>query len=85
MDLVWTFLVVSSGKLFAQIEPRLRAEHGIRARAGAVGLEFSVFENVPQQIEVLNHRGENLTTKHTKDTKRNLAERKYFSHRLNTD
>ena len=59
-----------------QIEPRLRAEHGIRAGAGAVGLEFSVFQNVPQQIKVLNHRGENLTTKHTKHTKRNLAAKK---------
>jgi hypothetical protein len=28
---------------------------------------------VPQQIEVLNHRGENLTAKDTKDTKRNWA------------
>jgi len=23
-----------------------------------------VFEDVPEQIEVLNHRGKNLTTKH---------------------
>jgi hypothetical protein len=35
-----------------------------------------VLQNVPQQIEVLNHRGENLTTKDTKDTKRNLAGRR---------
>jgi hypothetical protein len=26
-------------------------------------VEFSVFEDVPQQIEVLNHRGKNLTPK----------------------
>ena len=45
------------GKIVAQIKPRLRAEHGISAGAGAVGLELAVFEHVPQQIEVLNHRG----------------------------
>ena len=71
MDLMCSFFVVSSGKTLAQVEPRLRAEHGIRAGAGAVGLEFAVFQDVPQQIEVLNHRGKNLTTKHAKDTKRN--------------
>ena len=60
-------------KRFAQTDNALRAEHGERARAGAVGLGLSVLEDVPQQIEVLSHRGENLTTKHTKDTKRNLA------------
>ena len=74
------FLGREQREIVAQIEPRLRAEHGIRAGAGAVGLEFSVLQDVPQQIEVLNHRGENLTTKDTKDTKRNLAER-LFSHR----
>jgi hypothetical protein len=35
----------------------LRAENGKRARAGAVGLELAVIEDVPEQIEVLNHRG----------------------------
>ena len=69
MDLVWTFFVVSSGKRFAQRTPDLRAEHRIRARAGAVGLEFAVLQNVPQQIEILNHRGENLTTKTRKTRK----------------
>ena len=44
------------GKTLAQIKPRLRAEHGECARAGAVSLELAVFEDVPQQIEVLNHR-----------------------------
>ena len=63
------FFRCENGKILAQIKPRLRAEHGIRAGAGAVGLELAVFEDVPQQIEVLNHRGKNLTTKHTKDTK----------------
>ena len=62
-----------------QLKPHLHAEHGIRARTGAVGLGLSVFQDVPQQIEVLNHRGENLTTKHTKDTKRNLAIQFLFS------
>jgi hypothetical protein len=52
-------------------EPDLRAKHGIRAGARAVGLELAVFEDVPQQIEVLNHRGVNLTAKPAKDTKRN--------------
>jgi hypothetical protein len=50
-------------EIFPQIKPGLRAKHGIRARARAVGLELSVIEDVPQQIEVLNHRGKNLTTK----------------------
>jgi hypothetical protein len=62
-------------EIFPQIKPRLRPKHGIRAGARAVGLELSVLQNVPQQIEVLNHRGEKLTTKGTKDTKRNLAAR----------
>jgi hypothetical protein len=60
-------------EIFSQIEPRLCAKHGKRAGARAVGLGLSVLQNVPQQIEVLNHRGENLTTKHTKDTKRNFS------------
>jgi hypothetical protein len=59
----------------------LRAEHGERARAGAVGLELAVFEHVPQQIEVLNHRGKNLTTKDANDTKRNLADGKLSGHK----
>jgi hypothetical protein len=60
-------------EIFPQIKPRLCAEHGIRAGARAVSLELSALQNVPQQIEVLNHRGENLTAKDTKDTKRNWA------------
>ena len=54
----------------ANRKPRLRAEHGKRAGAGAVGLELAVFQDVPQQIEVLNHRGKNLTTKRTKEKKK---------------
>ena len=50
-------------KTFAQIKAYLCAEDGIGAGAGAVGLELSMFEDVPQQIEVLNHRGKSLTTK----------------------
>jgi hypothetical protein len=44
----------------------LRAEQGISAGAGAVGLELAVFEDMPEQIEVLNHLGKNLTTKRAK-------------------
>ena len=53
----------------------LRAKHGVRASAGAVGLEPAFFQDVPQQIEVLNHREENLTTKGTKDTKKKSRRR----------
>jgi len=60
-------------EIVSQVEPRLRAEHGIRAGARAVGLGFSVFKDVPQQIEVLESLRGNLTTKGTKDTKRNSA------------
>jgi len=67
-------------EIFPHIKPRLRAEYGKRSGAGAVGLGFSAFQDVSQQIEVLNHRGENLTTKDTKDTKRNWATQ-FFSHR----
>ena len=67
------FLGREQREIISQVKPRLCAEHGIRAGARAVGLELSVLQNLPQQIEVLNHRGGNLTTKHTKDTKRNLA------------
>jgi hypothetical protein len=45
----------------------LRAENGKRARAGAVGLELSMFEDMPEQIKVLNHRGKNLTTKRARE------------------
>jgi hypothetical protein len=44
----------------------LRAKQGIRARAGAVGLELAVIKHLPEQIEVLNHRGKKLSTKHLK-------------------
>ena len=54
MDLRWSFLVVSSGKPVAQIEPRLRAEHGVGAGAGAVGLELALFEHEPEEIEVFD-------------------------------
>jgi hypothetical protein len=54
-------------EIFPQIEPCLSTEHGIRTGAGAVSLEFSVFEDVPQQIEILNHRGGNLTTKRAQE------------------
>ena len=52
------FLGRENGKVLAQIEPCLRAEHGIGAGARAVGLELAVFEDVSQQIEVLSHLGE---------------------------
>jgi hypothetical protein len=67
------FLGREQREIFPQIKPRLRAKHGIRAGARAVGLEFSALQNVPQQIEVLNHRGGNLTTKDTKDTKKKFG------------
>jgi hypothetical protein len=67
------FLGREQREIFPQIKPRLRAKHGIRAGTRAVGLEFSVLQNMSQQIKVLNHRGKNLTTKYTKYTKRNLA------------
>lgn len=54
-------------KAVAQGKAQLRAEDGIGAGAGAVGLELSVFEDVPEQIEILNHRGKNLTTKDTQE------------------
>jgi hypothetical protein len=54
-------------KIFPQIESHLRAENGKRAGARAVSLELAVFEDVPEQIEVLNHRGKNLTTKRARE------------------
>jgi hypothetical protein len=56
-------------KRIAQRTADLRAENGKRACAGAVGLELPVFEDVPEQIEVLNHRGKNLTTNGAKARK----------------
>ena len=67
------FLGGEQREMAPQVKPRLRAEHGIRAGARAVGLELSALQNVPQQIEVLNHRGGNLTAKYMKYTKRNLV------------
>jgi hypothetical protein len=67
-------------EIFPQIKPCLRPKHGKRAGTGAVGLGFSVLQNVSQQIEVLNHRGENLTAKYAKDTKRKF--RPYFAIRF---
>ena len=61
------FLGCECGEIFAQIKPHLRAENGKRARARAVGLELAVIEDVPEQIEVLNHRGKNLTTKRARE------------------
>jgi hypothetical protein len=43
------------GKAVTEREARLGAENGIGSRASAVALEFSLFENEPQQIVVLNH------------------------------
>jgi len=54
-------------KRIAQRTADLRAEQRISSRAGAVGFELSVFENVPEQIEVLNHRGKNLTMKSARE------------------
>jgi hypothetical protein len=65
-------------KTLAQIEPRLRTEYGISARARAVGLKFAMFKDLPQQIEVLNHSGKNLTAECAKYTKRNLSAGKIF-------
>jgi len=42
-------------KRIAQRTADLRAEQGISAGAGAVGLELAVIEDVPEQIEILNH------------------------------
>src|SRR5208283_5099293 len=56
-------------KRFAQRTTDLRAENGKRARARAVGLELAMFVDVAQQIEVWNHRGENLTTNGVKQKK----------------
>ena len=67
------FLCRDERETVLQWKTHLRAEDGIRAGAGAVGLGFSVFQDMSQQIEVLNHREENLTTKYTKYTKRNSA------------
>ena len=57
------FLRGEQRKRVAQRTPDLRAENGKRARARAVALELPVFKDMPQQIEVLNHRGKNLTMK----------------------
>ena len=40
---------------FAQREARLRAEHGVSARARAVGLELSLIEHEPEQLMILKH------------------------------
>jgi len=38
----------------------LRAEHGVGARAGAVGLEFAPLKHEAKQVEVLSHRGKDF-------------------------
>src|SRR6266576_3452015 len=58
-------------EIILQGKARLRAEDGIRAGTRAVGLELSVLQNVSQQLKILDHAGENLTTKHTEHTKEN--------------
>ena len=45
------FLGRECGEILPQIKPRLRAENGKRARAGAVGLKLAVIEDMPEQIE----------------------------------
>ena len=48
----------------------LSPEERTYARPSLENMCASVLQNVSQQIKVLNHRGENLTTKYTKYTKR---------------
>jgi hypothetical protein len=55
IDLVCSFLVVSSGKARRQVEAHLPAEDGQRAGAGAVAFRVSVLEHVAHQVEVLLH------------------------------
>src|SRR5471032_2237872 len=43
-----------------------------RQNHGKVKRTKAIFRDVPEQIEVLNHRGKSLTTKDTKDTKKDL-------------
>ena len=57
IDLVWTFLVVTSGKPGREVEAHLVAEHRQRAGAGAVGLAVAVVADVPHEVEVLAHGG----------------------------
>ena len=52
MDLRCSFLVVSSGKLSAQVEAQLAAEHRQRAGAGAVGLARAALEHLGEEVEV---------------------------------
>ena len=56
IDLVCTFLVVSSGKPAAEVEAHLVAEHRQRAGAGAVVLAVAVVAHVAHEIEVRLHR-----------------------------
>jgi hypothetical protein len=79
------FLGRDERKAVAQRKAHLCAEDGIGAGAGAVGLELAVFEDVPEQIEVLNHRGKNLTTKDTKDTKRKLSGLSDYNRGMNVE
>ena len=57
IDLVWTFLVVTSGKPAREVEAHLVAEHRQRAGAGAVVLAVAVVADVPHEVEVLAHGG----------------------------
>jgi hypothetical protein len=71
------FLGGDERKVLTQRKPHLRAENGKGACASAVSLELSVFEDVPQQIEVLNHRGKNLTTKRAREKKFRRAKKPF--------
>ncbi len=55
IDLRCSFLVVSSGKSFGEIEAHLRAEPGQRAGAGAVLLLDAAVEDQLHEIEILAH------------------------------
>ena len=51
-----SFLVVTSGKPFAQVEAHLVAEHAQRADAGAVLLLGALVEDALHQVLVSVHR-----------------------------
>jgi hypothetical protein len=51
----------------------LRAEHRVSAGAGTIRFELSLFEHQAEKFQILRHGGKNLTTRNTKDTKRNAA------------
>jgi len=49
------------GETVAEGKPRLGAENGISARAGAIRLELAFIEDKAEQVEVLNHLREEIT------------------------